>query len=458
VRKVVPLLTIVAASLVVLLGLLALRQSGWGSASREASNVAAGGEASRVIIVSPHSLAIEKEFKRAFEAWHLARFGNRCEVEWQDHGGTSDAVRFIKSEFVASPNGIGVDIFWGGGMEPYLQFDELGLLQPIRLPEATLSALPPSVAGVPLYNAAHTWYGTAISGFGIIWNRKRIAGLAQPEPKTWADLAEQGFFGEVAAADPRASGTALAILEVILQAYGWEKGFGILTRLSGNVKTFAIGAGDIPKLVSMGEAATGLAIDFYAWIQIRQDGKDKIGFVLPEGLTAFTPDGFGILKGAPHAKSAQRFAQFVMSPEGQALWVLPKGFPGGPVEYELLRIPVLPGVYKEYAAVTNVMFDPSAARASFHYDPAKAAARRDALKDLYGAIFVDLSTDLAAAWRAVIRRGLKPAEVKALCAPPMSEEELTNLSMTQWSNANTRNRILTEWTNLALERYKSLAR
>ena len=141
----------------------------------------------------------------------------------------------------------------------------------------------------------------------------------------------------------------------------------------------------------MGDVAAALAIDFFAWTQIKLDGKDKIGFVLPAGLTPITPDPIAMLKGAPNPSPRDRFIEFVLSPEGQRLWVLPKGYPGGPTETELLRIPVLPEVYRKYADVTSVLFDPSTRAPGFRHDPVNAAPQRDALKDLYGAIFVDLS-------------------------------------------------------------------
>jgi hypothetical protein len=121
----------------------------------------------------------------------------------------------------------------------------------------------------------------------------------------------------------------------------------------------------------------------------------------------------------------------------------------------LLRIPVLPEAYQKYAGVTNVLFDPSKARAGYRYDSAKAAARRDALKDLYGAFFIDLSPELTAAWKAVIRRGMKPDDVAQLCTPPVSEQQLIALSKNEWSKPDARNLKLTEWTNLARERYKA---
>jgi hypothetical protein len=86
------------------------------------------------------------------------------------------------------------------------------------------------------------------------------------------------------------------------------------------------------------------------------------------------------------------------------------------------------------------------------------AAERDTLKDLYGAVIVDLQPELAEAWKAVIRRGLKPQEIRALSAPFVTEPELARLARTEWSDPSVRNRMITEWTNQARDRYRALAK
>ena len=187
------------------------------------------------------------------------------------------------------------------------------------------------------------------------------------------------------------------------------------------------------------------------------EDKKNLGLTLPAGLTPLTPDSIAILKGAPHAVAAHRFVTFVMSEEGQRLWVLPKGAPGGPVETELLRIPAVPDVYLRHAAVSNVLFDPAWMKATFNYDPGKAAARRDALKDLYAAVLIELRSEVRDAWQAIVGRGLRDSEVRQFCAPPVTEQELADLSQKRWSDSAFRNAKITEWTNQARDRYKALA-
>src|SRR5215207_2559058 len=73
-----------------------------------------------VIVLTPHVDAIRHEFGHGFSRWHWTNFGENAEIEWRNVGGTSDALRFVQSEFARKPDGIGLDILFGGGQEPYL--------------------------------------------------------------------------------------------------------------------------------------------------------------------------------------------------------------------------------------------------------------------------------------------------------------------------------------------------
>ncbi|MBI3991587.1 MAG: hypothetical protein HY350_05500, partial [Candidatus Omnitrophica bacterium] len=85
-------------------------------------------------IISPHWDGVKKEFTKKFREWYKKNHRNGVEIEWLDQGGTSDDLRFIKSEFIRTPDGINADLFWGGGLDPYLDLSEKGLLAPYKPP------------------------------------------------------------------------------------------------------------------------------------------------------------------------------------------------------------------------------------------------------------------------------------------------------------------------------------
>lgn len=445
--KAVYILLAVVLALIAVLGFFTLREG-----------AADDGRAHRLVVVSPHPEPVLLEFERAFSAWKERQTGRPVRIDFEDHGGTSSIVRYINAEFANSPEGIGIDVFWGGGFEPYVMLGEQGRLEAHKVPDEIMDNLIPDVGGVPTRDAEHRWYGSALSGFGIMFNKMRLQRLGVPFPKTWQDLAEANLFGEVAAADPRRSGSAHMCYEIMLQSHGWEEGWGVLTRMAANSRSFYEGASDVPRNISLGQASVGPVIDFYAWSQIREDGPDRIGFLLPDALTVVNPDSIGVLRGARNKQLAFEFVEFILSEEGQKLWILKQGAPGGPVRSELGRIPVRPDVYRQHRDETNVTFDISEFRSDFRFDPEADSRRRAAFKDLYGSTLIDAHPELVAAWRAVIDRGLKPEDVAELCAPFLGEEELARMSTQNWNDPAFRNRMIGEWSNQARERYRRLAR
>jgi len=409
----------------------------------------------KLTIISPHWEGIEYEFEEAFKDYHRRETGRDVEIEWLNQGGTSEVLRFVKSEFSRSPEGIDIDIMFGGGIDPYLELVRLGLTEPYRVPDDILGRIPGRIGGVPMYDPDYNWYGTTLAGFGIIYNKVVVKLVGLPVPRTWEDLGDPELFSWVGSADPRASGSVHMAYEIILQAYGWEKGWEIITCMGANVKSFVKGASQVVKDVSTGEVACGLAIDFYAWAQVDEFGADKIGYVLPEDLTIVNPDAIAILKGAPHPELAKEFIRFVLSEEGQRIWMLKVGTPGGPKKFQLNRFSVLPSIYGQVAGLTAVDMNPFEWRSSLVYDSAKGSARWGILNDLIGVMVVDSHRDLVEAWRNVIDRGLKPEDIARLSQVPLGEEEALELA-SRWRDQAFRNEVIAEWTDFARRKYAEL--
>jgi ABC-type Fe3+ transport system substrate-binding protein len=410
--------------------------------------------ADRLVLISPHWEGIRQEFTTAFKDEYLRETGRAVELEWIDVGGGSEVLRFIRSEFKVKPTGIGIDLVFGGGLDPYLALKQEHFLEPYVLPPALLEGIPPRLGGVPLYDSDHMWYGATLSGFGIIYN-KAVLNLARlPVINTWADLASPRAFGWVGSADPRKSGSVHMAYEIILQAYGWEKGWQILTALGANVRNFTNAATQTPKDVAIGEVAYGLSIDFYAWAQVMEAGADKIGFVMPANLTVINPDCIGILKGAPNPEVAKAFIRFVMSIPGQKLWMLAKGAVGGPRQYQLNRFSVIPRLYENAWQNTAVKTNPFSWHSDFVLDAKKGSDRWAIVNDLIGALIIDQKELLNQAWNAALRDGLMEEEWRRLSAMPLNEEEALVLAQTKWQDPAYRNEKINEWIYFAQTKYQ----
>lgn len=198
-----------------------------------------------------------------------------------------------------------------------------------------------------LYDPDGFWLGTALSGFGIVFNRDALHRLGLPEPEGFEDLADPRLQGWVALADPRQSGSVTTTFDSILGNNGWTQGWRLLREMSANARYFANSATKIPIDVGHGEAAVGLAIDFYGRSQagaMMREGETprtaRVGYVDPAGATYIDADPVSLLAGAPNPEMGRRFVEFCLTPEAQALWQYRAGEDGGPARHELRRLPI----------------------------------------------------------------------------------------------------------------------
>ena len=230
-------------------------------------------DADQLVIISPHNETIRSEFEIAFGAYYQRKFGREVDIDWRTPGGTSEIVRYIKSEytaafrhwweadgrpwtaelqravldhrlsqddasptawearqaFLASRVGIGVDLFFGGGQYDCGRMAAQGILVASgvrgQLPELFTGELPilsQSMSGEIWYDPSDRYYGACLSSFGICYNSDRLRDLGlgdgqQPAPRQWADLGHPHFFGEIGLADPSKSGSINKCFEMLIQ-------------------------------------------------------------------------------------------------------------------------------------------------------------------------------------------------------------------------------------------------
>lgn len=404
--------------------------------------VGAGAKSDVVVVFTPHNEQIRAEFAEAFARWHERTYGESATVVWSTPGGTSEIRKMLESAYLAdlkrgaSVGGLG-DVLFGGGSNEFMRLAKplvvetadgqrrTSVLAPVPLDEALLArwygprvgGLPPKVGDVPLYDADGAWYGAALSGFGIVWNRDLVRELGMREPSRWSDLADPRLRGYVALVNPAQSGSVASAYEAILQRRGWEEGWRILRRMAANARTFSASAQRAPTDVSLGDAAAGVCIDFYGRYQAQAirdgGGGDRLGYVDPVGETTIDPDPIAMLRGAPHPERARRFIEFVLAPEGQALWNFRVRREGdddglGPRRYELRRMPIRKDLYRTHAERFVDPLDPYTIATEVEQPD---RAMRPLVAPLFTALAIDTRAELAAAWRAIVEHPAYPRGV-----------------------------------------------
>jgi ABC-type Fe3+ transport system substrate-binding protein len=412
-----------------------------------------------VITISPHPAEIREEFGSAFQRWHQEKFGADASIEWRDVGGASEAQRFVESEFKgkSAGEGIGIDLFFGGGPDPCLSLAKGGMLASPDIDPEVLKGIPLQAAGVELLDPRRLWFGACLASFGILQNQ-RARELAQlPHIERWDQLAQPEVLGWVGAADARNSGTMNNMYESFLQAYGWERGWQLLTTVAGNTRQFDRFSTTTAKECVAGQTAFAFCVDYFGFTQIDAVGATNLELTLPTDFTSTSIDGIAQLRGGPHPVITSRFITFVLSDAGQRLWYLPKGHPEGPRFHSLNRLPVRPEIYRRYAGESAIRVNPFDLKQTFHFDANLARSRQDIVRSLHGALLVDNHRELVKAWKAIIDRGSTSSDLAELGKVPLTSDEAVQLASGPWKDASERQRLKQQWQRWASEKYHRLA-
>jgi ABC-type Fe3+ transport system substrate-binding protein len=230
---------------------------------------------------------------------------------------------------------------------------------------------------------------------------------------------QERLFGLMVEAD-RISALDESVVEARAIREGWIAGLQCVQLISANGRYFTDSSQKVPIDVADGNCAAGMCIDFYgrqqAEAERRRGGSDRLEFVSPAGGTVNSVDPIALLRGAKHRAVALAFIDWVLSLEAQKLWNFKPGAPGGPVQYNLRRLPVRRDFYaqedwKPWRSDPDV--SPYGEENQLIYHSAWTDGLFRELAFIIRVVCQDPHQELVSAWRAIIAAG-KPAGAMAV--------------------------------------------
>ncbi|MEJ5358463.1 MAG: extracellular solute-binding protein [Desulfobacterales bacterium] len=265
-------------------------------------------------LITPVSKDVHDPMLKAFAAWAKKKYGVDVKTSAIPKG-TPVAYGQIL-EWKGRPQ---ADVFWGGEGTLFDNLAAEGLLEKVELPKAMWEAIPAAIGKpvpLPLKDPKGFWVGTTLEPYGLIYQPKLLKRLGA-EIRDWDDLLNPKLKGQIAQCTPDRSSSSHASYEVILQTYGWEKGWEWLKKLAANTGIFTARSRDVPNVVAKGEFAVGFAVPSYMAFAEVLAGYELV-FVYPKNAYV-TPEPMAVLKGAPHPRAAHAFVEFCLTEEGQLL-------------------------------------------------------------------------------------------------------------------------------------------
>jgi iron(III) transport system substrate-binding protein len=213
------------------------------------------------------------------------------------------------------------DVFLGAGAPAHEVLKKEGRVIPYKPKDWDM--VPAEWNGMKVKDDTGAW--TCFSPWIVtnLYNEKVLKALKLPPPKTWRELLNPIYRGNIVQTLPYASGTVHEVVEILLQGFGEKEGWAMNRLLAAQLARFSTGSTDTTHLVSRGEAPIGIAQPQMNAMVARKDGY-PVRDLLPD-KTILVPEAVALLKNSPNEAVGKIFLDWLFSMEGQK-YVLEGGY------------------------------------------------------------------------------------------------------------------------------------
>lgn len=234
------------------------------------------------------------EYKEVFEKF-TKETGIKVETLSMSSG---EAISRIKAEG-GKPM---ADLWFGGGIDAFIQAKKDGLLEKYVSPE--FKDIPDKYKD----KEGH-WVSKGITIVGFIVNKDVLKEKNLQMPKTWQDLTKPEYKGEVLMSNPAISGTNYGVLCGLLENMGEEKGWEYFKKLNENITAYSKRGKDPQVKTVAGEAAIGITYIDKSITDLKD--QHNVEIVYPEDGLPWIPEGVGIFKNASNVDAAKAFLDWI---------------------------------------------------------------------------------------------------------------------------------------------------
>ncbi|MSP39145.1 MAG: extracellular solute-binding protein [Deltaproteobacteria bacterium] len=341
-----------------------------------------------VVIVTSFPKELFETYKKTFEAKNP---GINVVINSKP---TPAGVTYLR-ETKAKPE---ADIFWVSAPDAFQTLDTDGLLEKYAPPKEIMAKIPAKIGNFPIHDPDGKYFGFAVSGYGLMWNKNYLKAHKLPAPKEWTDLTQARYYNHLIISAPSRSGTTHLTVETILQAYGWDKGWALLLNAGGNMGSITERSFGVPEAVISGQYGIGVVIDFFGLSAIASG--QPVEFAYP-ALTSVVPASVGIVKGGPNPQEARAFVNYLLSEAGQMVLFNP----------EIARLPVIPELYAKAPKDYPNPFKKKLGGVEFNDE--LSSGRRDVVNAIYDHVITFRHNELRDAWKSIYKAEEALAKAKS---------------------------------------------
>ncbi|NTV70378.1 MAG: extracellular solute-binding protein [Azonexaceae bacterium] len=353
-----------------------------------------------VVVLTSYNDEVFSRFEAAFEkAWPQYKL----QLVWKMPHEAQTLLR--------QPNQGGIDVYWSASPRNFAALARDGAWQQLGI---DLTGLPERIGKASLRDSDGFYTVTEMAGYGFIVNPNALARLQLKPPTDWTDLTQPGYAGNIVLPNPARVGFAPVMIDLVLQAYGWDKGWAVWSAIAGNAGSLnERGSTFVTDEVASGRQALGLTIDFFAASAIANGAPLRFAYPKHSGIN---PAHIAITRHAANPAGARAFANFVLSEAGQRIIT----------HADIHKLPVRPAIYAKLPAD---YFNPfkAAEQGVFDYNGDATRNRLNVVAALFEQTLIRDHGELVNLWQRIHRAEAAGKDVGAarqlLEAPLISQEE-----------------------------------
>jgi ABC-type Fe3+ transport system substrate-binding protein len=415
------------------------------------SPIPIGKAAVTLTVLTRHASDITGIFETEFLKTDLAIDAGITEITFK-----APAAAFWPSQIGAG----GIDVAWGGGPTLFDSLADENLLLNMSASPAVMeevNAIPDTFAGAPqkrLKDGKLVWVAAAVSSFGFTVNEDTRSLFGLPTPAKWNDLADPSYFKDpqmVGVVNAPESTSNTRAYEIMLQGFGWETGWQIVTLMSANSRIYH-GSTESLGAVVAGEVAVALTIDFYGiGAQIQNP---ECEYIIPEGQSIVNGDPIALTVNAAHPAAAEAFVKYVLSKEGQSQWL----------RTELNRLPVREDAFDTPLGQQRPdlleLYTETMDQTGIEFDDALSLSLMNSVIYYYEATITNAHAELVDAWERVMNlydvdSTAFEALSRELGRPLITMEEAMAIN-DQMGSPAFRAQKQSEWYSQAVDKYNNV--
>ena len=220
--------------------------------------------------------------------------------------GTGKVITKIATE--AKSGQVAADVIWVGDPADYIGFKKLGILQKYESPEA-------KNIDKAFIDPEGYYTGARMMNMGIAYNTTKVK--KEEAPKTWNDLLDPKWKGQIVMTDPGTAGTTKYAVGALMASKDYGPAF--FEKLKANGTELQSGTTASHNQIAAGAYKVGMCLD-YVTNNLKAKGS-TIDFVYLDKdiVSIFSP--VALVKGAKNEKNGKLLIDFILSKEGQEVLV-----------------------------------------------------------------------------------------------------------------------------------------